>query len=475
MSSLTATNPSSTPSTNHTELEDYIDVEKERNGLQTERVDEQETTSSKPPPSEDSTNEKVEPEPVAYRGTPISPLSYFGSFEIDPETPTLKWISDHTSGNVHPDMKTISMLYNQDLTLPETAQRFIEQSPELLEEARWEKLKAEFYGFYPTNIQDQAYACLSGLSELEASRIIAQKTSRMEHEAILQPLVGESCDYEDAKTLNEEIQGMIDTARKKTHEEAQALQNLENELRNHSSFDKGDKDYTWNEISWGSENWSSAIRKYQEHTKSSVEAQLFMFQLQHAKARYDPRTQWIHVKTSPLYPDGKINSAEKASKELFSQVSRLFDSEESFSRPSSMTMNKEVNRQFQRFEYWLQKYGTGRFANFDALANNDLFQGYEFRVPYQSYSPKMCAAALHNEFRSCYTWIIVSKPDISGYRKECHSILVYFTKPCTPSKTNCKFGTTLRETVPHNFCFNCFGKVHKKSSCELPKYGFACG
>ncbi|GEQ66765.1 hypothetical protein JCM33374_g428 [Metschnikowia sp. JCM 33374] len=464
MSPLPSPSSSPTCSINNSDLEDYIDVENKvvsDNVLSGEkRTDTSATATGVDSTDEGSTNEgstekdsthensthenspdeKDDSESEEYQGTMVKPLSYFGSFEIDPPILELKWISDHTSGNVHKDMATISMLYNQDLTLPETAQNFIEQSPELLEEARWERLKAAFYGFYPNNIQDQAYAFLSGLSALEASRIIAKKTSRMEHEAILQPLSGKlyksqkkAFKYEDKKIL--------------------------------TSFNHGDNDYSLNDIRWGSGKWRSSIENYQVHTKSSVEAQLFLFQLQHSKARYEPRTQWIHVKTSPLYPDGKINSEEKVSKNLFRQVSMLFETRESLSGPNSMTMNKEVNRQFQRFEYWLQKYGTGPFGNFDALINNDFFQAYEFRVSYESVSPTMCSALLDYEFGHLDTWIIVSKPDISGYQKEYHSILVYFNAGNSPYNTICKFGSTLRKTDPYDFCFNCFGKDHNRTQC----------
>ncbi|KAM9935376.1 hypothetical protein OXX80_005056, partial [Metschnikowia pulcherrima] len=110
-------------------------------------------------------------EAIMYQGTHVKPLSYFGTFEIKPEICTLKWIYDHTSGKTHPDIPTISMLYNQDLCLPVAAELFVAQSRELEEEARWEKLKAVFTSS-TAHIQSHVHEVLCGLSVLEASRVI---------------------------------------------------------------------------------------------------------------------------------------------------------------------------------------------------------------------------------------------------------------------------------------------------------------
>ncbi|KAM9926338.1 hypothetical protein OXX59_003300 [Metschnikowia pulcherrima] len=140
-----------------------------------------------------------------YHGTQVKPLSQFGTFEIKPETRALKWISDHTSGKTHPDMPTISMLYNQDHCLPKAAGLFVSQSCELKEEARWEKLKAVFYSFYPANVQSRIHETLNGLSVLEASRIIAKKTSQFEHEVLLRPLEADSCNENDVMMIEKAI------------------------------------------------------------------------------------------------------------------------------------------------------------------------------------------------------------------------------------------------------------------------------
>ncbi|GEQ66756.1 hypothetical protein JCM33374_g419 [Metschnikowia sp. JCM 33374] len=427
-----------------------------------------ETASETSDTSENSTDENEEVhEPVQYRGHLVRPLSFFGYFEIKPEVCDLKWISDHTSGEVHPDMATISMLYNQNLTLPESAQKFIAQSPELLDEARWEKLKAVFYGFYPKRLQDQAFQYLSKATSLYARRLIAKKTSRFENEAILEPLPGKSCSYHNVRELNQEISKMILTARTRVSQEQDALFRSEMRLRDEHCFDHGDRKYTLNDIKYHSRKWTQSIKWHQEIAARLIEAELFVFQLENAEARYDTRTQYIHVKTKPVYPGNYYTD------ELFSQVSRLFASEDGVLKGTSREIKAEINSQFQRFEYWLQKYGTGLFRDCDAMSNNDLFHRFQFTVPYESVSPEMCSAILDLELKyRSYSWIIVSQPEIVGYEKEYHVIRVYFNIKNLPKNSTFEPGAQLSRCEYSGFCYNCFGRDHTASYCTFSKFGF---
>ncbi|GEQ66760.1 hypothetical protein JCM33374_g423 [Metschnikowia sp. JCM 33374] len=433
-----------------------------------------------------------------YRGTMVKRLSFFGSFDISPEVLQLKWISDHTSGNVHKDIPTISMLYNQDLTLPEPAQRFIEQSPELAEEARWERLKAAFYSFYPTQIQARAYQVLSNLSVLEASRIIAKKTSQFSHEVILKPTYGRGCDRKDAEELNKELSSMVEVVEKRIAPEINALTTAESTLRKYTSFKLTttlifhDPDYKN-----ASQQWRAINQEYQSRTLNVFNLRKCLFHFQHAEATYDPRTQWIHVKTRPLFPHVK-ESDSLAEKSL--QIS-LF--EKDVMGGSSDVLDRETNLQIKEFGDELQTYGQHHFKEFESFHNNDSYEEFEFKYPY-TITPDMglniLGSHLGGDCPSEY-WRINSVPQVPQYSQENHEIQVYLnmeqcnkakhmnpfnmpkpkpqfhfenqtTQFSMPAEVNLRVGSTLR-LKDKGFCSNCYAKGHHRRNCTAPKYGFA--
>ncbi|GEQ66761.1 hypothetical protein JCM33374_g424 [Metschnikowia sp. JCM 33374] len=411
-------------------------------------------------------------EPSEYRGTMVKPLNGFGTLNYQPESFALRWINDHTSGNVHKDMPLISMLYNQNLILPEPAQKFIEQSPELLDEARWERLKAVFYGLYPANIQTKAYQILSGLSALEASRIIAKKTSRFAHEVILHPLSEKSCDEQDAASLNREIPEMIeellrvftgDFERFQTHLKSLGGYRTYGTSRDHSSEE---------DIRSVSQHWVESITSYFDTQNWLLEKRVLLFHFQHAEARFDPRTQWIHVKTRLL--DRDSDESEHLPREIL-QLPLL----QQYERPAtSDEVDAEVACQMETFETGLMEYGTGSFKTFDAKCHNGHFEGFDFHVPYTRVSPSVCGSVLNLHCRYLppeAKWEIVSKPVIWNTPKQYHSMRVYFdaTKLCGLATTDPAFDSKLTPIDKSPFCLNCFSKNHRRVSYTKPQFGFA--
>ena len=258
---------------------------------------------------EDSGSENSLFAPTMYRGTRVSPLPQIWLLNLKPGILQLKWISDHTSGETHPDMRTISMLYNQDLCLPKTAELFVAQSRELREEARWEKLKAVFYSFYPPDIQSRIHETLSGLSVLEALRVIAKKTSRFELEVLLRPLEVDSCNEDDLIMLEKAIPEAISKVIERISRNAEALKDAEKRLLSYTEFSptlvedldlRNRRDALHATVKRESEAWVKNLEDCQIYARKGHETCLWLFQLEHLTCRLDPRTLWIHLKTQPL-------------------------------------------------------------------------------------------------------------------------------------------------------------------------------
>ncbi|GEQ66768.1 hypothetical protein JCM33374_g431 [Metschnikowia sp. JCM 33374] len=462
----------STPSTGVTddhEMEDFVNVEKVEEDIRTLCLDEP-ATSAPHIPEECTHPDNQSREPTEYHGTKVRRLSSFGSFEIDAEVRELKWISDHTSGKVHSDIPTISMLYNQNLTLPQEAQKFIEQSKELTEQARWERRKAAFYGFYPKDIQNTVTEALSRLSALSASRIIAMKTSRFAHEAILKPLKG-NFDSQDAALLNSEIPEMVANVSKEITYVFSLLESSEQTLSSYTSYGTRVLEQERDILSH-SRTWRGSSSIYQTNKNAIPEYRVLLFQLNHAEARFDPRTGWIHVKT-PL-----IDVDSKESDEISAKFSRFPLLKKHELRGDSKGMNAAITSQLETFESGFSRFGPRALQNFDSKYQNDMFQEYVFRVPYDQISPDLCLSVLASHCRDLppdSKWGIVSKPVFSGEPKKFHEIRVNFTfiNNCRPESENCVFGSSLKPINPNEFCMNCFSEGHCLLECKSPKYGFA--
>ncbi|GEQ66762.1 hypothetical protein JCM33374_g425 [Metschnikowia sp. JCM 33374] len=423
--------------------------------------------------SQNPCTDECTPEPEDYRGAMVKPLSLFGTFDIDPEVRELKWISDHTSGEVHKDTPTISMLYNQDLDLPEAAQRFIAQSPELLEEARWERLKAAFYGFYPSEIQHQAYQILSELSVLEASRIIAKITSRFANEVILKPF-DDACGEGDVEKLKEEIPGMIEEVLKVITDACVKLNWRVMSLTRYVKY-KGKCDFmTATDIKSQSKAWNYLIEDCQTSYKIFLENRVLLFQLSHAQVRFEPRTQWIHIRTQPFFPDSKETDS------LPEDISGFPLLENHTITGEAESMNAAMASQIETFENGLSQFGTGAFINFDSKYHNGSFERYDCQIPYAKISPNYWVEVLriHCEGLPSDTIrrIVPSRPVISRIPKRFHEIQAYFkfSSSSRPYSSIHKLGSKLTPNDGYGFCMNCFSESHRRVSCNKPKYGFGC-
>ncbi|GEQ66767.1 hypothetical protein JCM33374_g430 [Metschnikowia sp. JCM 33374] len=401
-----------------------------------------------------------------YRGTKVKSLSCFGSFDIKPETRALKWISDHTSGEVHKDMATISMLYNQKLALPQKAADFIAQSPELAEEARWERLKAAFYRFYPQQIRDQAYQLLSKLSALEASRIIAKKTSRFANEVIFRAIDEDLCECEDAERLNDEMPAMYEIVARSILLEAEDFIQAEKKLEQPRVF--GSKECVdENQIKELSQSWASDYENFARLRSSLASSRLRLFQFEHAHARYEPRTRWIHMKTKVLWE----NSDE--SPFLPAKVRDLFlhrNEHSDYIRDQEYTSD---DPQMQSFEGSLQAYGQGYFEEFECLHNDDRFEEFVLKFPYNTISPELGVDVLRSHFDEKYPsecWQIVSRPDPPMFFKKDHVVRVYIdmTQCGMPKGTNDVLGSTLL-LKDFGFCLNCYAEGHHRMTCNERK------
>ena len=414
-----------------------------------------------------------------YHGTQVKPLSQFGTFEIKPETRALKWISDHTSGKTHPDMPVISMLYNQDLCLPRTAKLFVAQSRELREEARWEKLKAVFYSFYPANVQSRIHETLNGLSVLEALRIIAKKTSRFEHEVLLRPLEADSCNENDVMMIEKAIPEVIPKAIERISCYAEAVTKAERHLQSYTVYSPYSinadgwryKDGLHNELMGKSVAWVKNLQDYQIYARKGHEACLWLFQLEHLTHRLDPRTLWIHLKTQPrlcaLTKDERISEV----------LHKLPVPDEYCLEGGVKRTNKAMKYQIEQLEIALRELDIPFLQNFDLLHNHNNFEQFELCVPYARFSPEMCTAILQthcndrNVGDKCF---IVSKPVILAVPKSHHSMRVYLdmSKVREPQGANQDMDSKLLRFKPLGFCFNCFSKAHTTNRCSETKRGF---
>ncbi|KAM9926337.1 hypothetical protein OXX59_003300 [Metschnikowia pulcherrima] len=414
-----------------------------------------------------------------YHGTQVKPLSQFGTFEIKPETRALKWISDHTSGKTHPDMPTISMLYNQDHCLPKAAGLFVSQSCELKEEARWEKLKAVFYSFYPANVQSRIHETLNGLSVLEASRIIAKKTSQFEHEVLLRPLEADSCNENDVMMIEKAIPEVIPKVVERISCYAEAVKKAERHLQSYTEYSpypiNADewryKDGLHNELMCKSVAWVKNLQDYQIYARKGHEACLWLFQLEHLTHRLDPRTLWIHLKTQPLL---RAQTKDKRIPEVFREVS-IFD--EYCLKGGAEKTHRAMRNQIEQLEIALRELDIPFLQNFDLLHNHNNYEQFELCVPYANFSPKVCSTILQSHFKDSFVgdeYFISSKPVISAVPESHHTMRVYLdmSKVREPRKANQDMDSKLLRFKPYGFCFNCFSENHTTKRCSEIKWGF---
>ncbi|KAM9935614.1 hypothetical protein OXX80_004810 [Metschnikowia pulcherrima] len=355
-----------------------------------------------------------------YHGVMVKPLSSFGEFEIDPESQEWQWVCDRTSGEVHKDMRTVSKLYNQDLNLPSAAIEFIMQSPKLQEEAKWEELKAVLYGFYPESKQ-KAFAVLEKESILEASRFICKKTSNFAHEAILKPINDIVCTDDTVKSIKAEIETIRGVAKSAIQSAGEALAIARKELDCYNTYTL-DRSLSIGKAGTShSPLWESAIENLQLLKRRYIEARVFAFQLEHAAVRYEKRTQWIHIRTSPVPPSDKVDS-------LFAQLDRLSQRDDTTFRGTRGEIQKAYSRQTEVFKAGLRFFGTGPFREFDSLHSSERFQAYNFFVTYHSSSPQMCTTLFRDLFEKpppdC-SYFFASTPCISEFPKSNHKIRVY--------------------------------------------------
>ncbi|KAM9899024.1 hypothetical protein OXX79_005959 [Metschnikowia pulcherrima] len=419
-------------------------------------------------------------EAIMYQGTHVKPLSHFGTFEIKPEVCTLKWIYDHTSGKTHPDMPTISMLYNQDLCLPVAAELFVAQSRELEEEARWEKLKAVFYSLYSAHIQSHVHEVLCGLSVLEASRVIAKKTSRFEHEVLLRPLEADYCNENDVLMLEEAIREVIPKVIERISSEADQVTVSESYLQPYTEYPA----YTMNDNSWWSRNqashkdiadkskhWVWRIEMYQMYSRRGHEACLWLFQLENSNCRFDPRTLWIHLKTTPRLCASKED-------ERIPEVLRKLPMLDDYCLEGDAEKRKSATRnQIEQLEIALKELDIPFLQNLDSLHNHNIFEQFELCVPYARFSPKSCTTILQSHFNNWLNgdeYFIVSKPILSAVPRSHHTMRVYIdmSKVKEPNKASRYMDSTLLRFKPYEFCFNCFSKAHTTNKCTETKRGF---
>ncbi|KAF8004169.1 hypothetical protein HF325_001617 [Metschnikowia pulcherrima] len=405
-----------------------------------------------------------------YHGVMVKPLSSFGEFEIDPKSQDWQWACDRTSGKVHKDMKTVSTLYNQNLNLPPAALEFIKQSPKLQEEARWEELKAVFYGIYPKRAHSRVFAKLANVSILEALRIVCNKTSSFAHEAILKPINNVACNEYLAKSINCAIETMRSVAESAIQPAEEALDLAQKALDGYNT-------YTFDEslISEGSQVgysplWNSAIENLQLHKRRYIEARAFAFQLEDATARYEKRTQWIHIKASPIFPSDEVDL-------LFAQLNRLSKLDDTPFENTCEEIQSAYSQQMEIFKAGLHRFGTGPFRELDSLHNSERFQAYDFWVPYQRSSPQMCTTLFRNTFVEAppdSSYFFVSTPDVLGFPKLHHKIRVYIDvleagKPEEEYGSEISFFSVFE---PYEFCLNCFESGHGKSLCRKLKRGY---
>ncbi|KAM9907323.1 hypothetical protein OXX79_001028 [Metschnikowia pulcherrima] len=415
-----------------------------------------------------------------YHGTQVKPLSQFGTFEIKPEIRALKWISDHTSGKTHPDMPVISMLYNQDLCLPRTAKLFVAQSRELREEARWEKLKAVFYSFYPANIQSRIHETLSGLSVVEASRVIAKKTSRFELEVLLRPLEVDSCNEDDLIMLEKAIPEAISKVIERISRNAEALKDAERRLLSYTEYSptlvedldlRNRRDALHATVKRESEAWVKNLEDCQIYARKGHETCLWLFQLEHLTCRLDPRTLWIHLKTQPLL------CASTKDKRIPEVLHKRPMPDEYCLKGGAEQRHRAMRNQIEQLEIALRELDIPFLQNFDLLHNHNNFEQFELCVSYANYSPKVCSTILQTRVIDSFVvdrCFIMSKPVISTVPKSHHSMRVYLdmSKVREPDKYNYFLNSTLERFKPYGFCFNCFSKDHTTNKCPETKREF---
>ncbi|KAM9907322.1 hypothetical protein OXX79_001027 [Metschnikowia pulcherrima] len=392
---------------------------------------------------------------VEYRGDMVKPLVSFGKFDIKPEVSNLKWIKDRTSGKTHVDMPTIAKLYRQNLELPVAAKKFLAQSPRLMAEANWEKRKAVFYANCPG---ENAFEILSKLSPSEASRVIAKKTARHEHEVVLEALEAGIDHSEVLCSLNNEIKAMCNHISGSISQKRDLFHRSQKPVEKYMSFGAIDRVLKQDEIESKSETWSAEILALQKNMRDYTETELFLFQLSHSSARYEPRTASIHIKTE------LISDVES---DLFKRALKLYSSHDFRQGTGSDKRSLDAECQLERFELGLYKFGTGPFKLFDTLYNVGSLQAFCFYVPYEDVSPSLCGSVLLNHGK--YTdidWKLLSIPNTSGFPQTYHCIRVYCSKVhLNYVKPRTKGSDSLLERYkPYEFCLNCFSRAHQTSS-----------
>ncbi|KAM9939039.1 hypothetical protein OXX80_001464, partial [Metschnikowia pulcherrima] len=337
-----------------------------------------------------------------------------------------------------------------------------------------------FYSLYPAHIQSHVHEVLCGLSVLEASRVIAKKTSRFEHEVLLRPLEADSCNENDATMLEEAIREVIPKVIERISSEANQVTGTESYLQPYTEYPA----YTMNDNSWWSRNqashkdiadkselWVCMIGMYQMYSRRGHEACLWLFQLENSNCRFDPRTLWIHLETTPRLCASK---EDERIPEVLRKLPMLDDYclEGDAEKRSNATRN-----QIEQLEIALKELDIPFLQNFDLLHNHNNFEQFELCVPYAKFSLEMCTAILQSHFNESLggeKYFILSKPILSAVPRRHHTMRVSFdmSKVKEPNKANAYMGSTLLRFKPYGFCFNCFSEAHTTNKCTETKREF---
>ncbi|KAF8000355.1 hypothetical protein HF325_005284 [Metschnikowia pulcherrima] len=313
-----------------------------------------------------------------YHGVMVKPLSSFGEFETDLDSQDWPWVCDRTSGEVHKDMETVSELYNQELNMRSVALNYV---IELQEDLRWGEMKDIFYELYPRRVQARAFAALEKLTKLEALRIISGETLTFTHETILKPMNDIVCNDDTAKRINREIETMRGIAERAMQQAREALALAQKEIYGYNIYTFDEfllmEHYTRGHSPLG----KTAIKKLQLYKIRYIEARIFAFQLEQSFVRYEKRTQWIHMTTSPIPPSDEADL-------LFAQLDRLSKLHDMPFRGTCEDKETPYPQQMEALKVSLRVFGTGVLREFDSLHNSEWFQAYDFWVTYERCSPK---------------------------------------------------------------------------------------
>lgn len=382
------------------------------------------------------------------------------------------------------------MLFNENLTLPEAAESFLQQAAALQEEARWERTKAAFYSLYPEILKSKVFEVLSQKLRRDASRIIAMKTLRFENEILLISIPNntascvepdfeseadlhaehEHCSEEDATKINELLPEIARDCKENIALTLKDFAIAAEKLSKHNSFSTFGR-VPLSAVKEQSKLWIEDLKKYQEATRVCVETRLLFHHLDNAVARYDPRTEWIHVKTQLL------RSALEENKTLPKEIFDVKLHAKYKIQGSVEAQSAAVDKQMALLEEGLRNLRRGHLDNLDFHHNIVLCHEYEVRVSYANIAPAMCKTVVETllPHLGWNYFCIVSKPHLLPYEKLHHVLKVYIDlhKGKVPYSGNTTFDTTIQYKDRYGCCLNCFSKDHVRVNCEEPVYDFA--